>query len=155
QRQGFPFEPEVYPFAFNLEPLTEASLAKYVYCEAASGSVDPERANDADRQFLARLDRALGANVRPNHVGSLYGAILPTMEEYIAASPGNEGKLTPWIGKLEKIKLEGEEGHFQFFRRVFMATHDGFKGRNDAWSCARNDAAYPSYPLPVNPTAFI
>jgi len=154
-RQGFPIEPEVYPFEFNLEPLTEASLAKYVYCEAAVGSLDPGRANDGERRFLARLDRALGPNVRPNHVGSLYDAILHTLREYIASAPGTEARLTPWIGKLEKIKLEGEEGHFQFFRRVFMATHDGFKGRDDAWSCARNDAAYPSYPLPVNPTAFI
>ena len=154
-RQGFPFEPEVYPFEFNLEPLTEASVAKYVYCEAATGSLDPGRASDADRRFLARLDRALGAHARPNHVGSLYDAILHTLREYIAATPGTEARLTPWIAKLEKIKVEGEEGHFQFFRRVFMATHDGFKGRDDAWSRATNDAAYPSYPLPVNPTAFI
>ena len=154
-RQGFPFEPEVYPFEFNLEPLTEESVAKYVYCEAAAGSLDPARANDADRRFLARLDRALGGNARPNHVGSLYDADIHTLREYIAATPGTEAKLTPWLGKLEKIKIEGEEGHFQLFRRVFMATHDGFKGRDDAWSRAKSDAAYPSYPLPVNPTAFI
>ena len=155
ERQGFPFEPEVYPFEFTLEPLTEASVAKYVYCEAAAGSLDRERANDAERRFLARLDRALGANARPNHVGSLYDALIHTLGEYIAVAPHMEVTLRPWIGKLEAIKLEGEDGHFQFFRRVFMATHDGFKGRSDAWSHARNDAAYPSYPLPVNPTAFI
>lgn len=154
-RQGFPFAPEVYPFEFNLEPLTEASVAKYVYCEAAAGSLDPAHAKDAERPFLAKLDRALGPTVRPNHVGSLYDAILHTLREYIAAAPDTEATLTPWLGKLEKIKLEGEDGHFQFFRRVFMATHDGFKGRHDAWSRARNDAAYPSYFLPVNPTAFI
>ncbi|GAB3765447.1 hypothetical protein GCM10028796_22740 [Ramlibacter monticola] len=155
ERQGFPFEPEVYPFEFNLEPLTEASVAKYVYCEAAAGSLDRERANEADRRFLAKLDRALGTTARPNHVGSLYDAIIHTLREYIATAPETEARLTPWIGKLEMIKLEGEDGHFQFFRRVFMATHDGFKGRDDAWICARNDPAYPSYPLPVNPTAFI
>jgi hypothetical protein len=155
ERQGFPFEPEVYPFEFNLEPLTEASLAKYVYCEAAAGSLDPGRANDADRRFLARLDRALDGTARPNHVGSLYDAVIHTLREYIASAPATQARLTPWLGKLEKIKVEGEEGHFQFFRSVFMATHEGFKGRHDAWSHARNDAAYPSYPLPVNPTAFI
>jgi hypothetical protein len=154
-RQGFPFEPEVYPFEFNLEPLTEESVAKYVYCEAAAGSLDPAQANDGDRRFLARLDRVLGVNAKPNHVGSLYDAIIHTLGEYIAATPGTEATLTPWLGKLEKIKIEGEEGHFQFFRRVFMATHDGFKGRDDAWSRTRTDAAYPSYALPVNPTAFI
>jgi len=154
-RQGFPFDPEVYPFEFNLEPLTEASVAKYVYCEAATDSLDPERANDAERRFLARLDRVLGSTVRPNHVGSLYDAILHTLGEYIAAAPGTEATLKPWIGKLEKIKLEGEDGHFQFFRRVFMATHDGFKGRDDAWSRAKNDPTYPSYLLPISPTAMI
>ena len=155
ERQGFPFEPEVYPFEFNLEPLTEASVAKYVYCEAAAGSLDRERANEDDRRFLGRLDRALGTSSRPNHVGSLYDAIIHTLGEYIASAPETEARLRPWTAKLEAIKLEGEDGHFQFFRRVFMATHEGFKGRDDAWLCARNDPAYPSYPLPVNPTAFI
>jgi hypothetical protein len=145
----------VYPFEFNLEPLTETSVAKYVYCEAAAGSLDPERASDADRRFLVTLDRALGTKTRPNHVGSLYDAVIHTLREYIASAPAAEARLRPWVGKLEKIKLEGEDGHFQLFRRVLMATHDGFKGREDAWSCGRNDAAYPSYPLPVNPTAFI
>ena len=154
-RQGFPFEPEVYPFEFNLEPLTEESLAKYVYCEAAAGSLDPRRASEGDRRFLTRLDRSLGANARPNHVGSLYDAIIHTLHEYIASAPHMETTLTPWLAKLENIKVEGEEGHFQFFRRVFMATHDGFNGRDDAWSFGKNHAAYPSYPLPVNPTAFI
>jgi hypothetical protein len=154
-RQGFPFDPEVYPFEFNLEPLTEASVAKYVYCEAAAGSLHPEGANDAQRRFLVKLDRVLSSNVRPSHVGSLYDAIIHTLGEYIAAAPGTAATLTPWLGKLEKIKLEGEDGHFQFFRNVFMGTHEGFKGRDDAWSRARDDAAYPSYALPVNPTAFI
>jgi hypothetical protein len=38
--QDFPFEPEIYPFAFNLEPLSRATLAKYVYAEAPAGVLD-------------------------------------------------------------------------------------------------------------------
>lgn len=155
-RQGFPFEPEVYPFEFNLEPLTEGSIAKYLYCEAAAGSLDPSKAAaEPERRFLASLDRALGSNARPNHVGSLYDAIIHTLREHVAASPQNSAALIPWIAKLEAIKQEGEEGHFQFFKRVFTGTHEGFKGRADVWSLPRQDAAYPSYPLPVNPSAFI
>lgn len=155
-RQGFPFAPEVYPFEFNLEPLTESSVAKYLYCEAAAGSLDPSKAaGDADLRFLVDLDRALGPSARPNHVGSLYDAIIHTLREHIASSPQSSAELTPWIAKLEAIKLEGEDGHFQFFKRVFTGTHAGFKGRADAWRLPRQDAAYPSYALPVNPTAFI
>jgi hypothetical protein len=155
-RQGFPFEPEVYPFEFHLEPLTEASVAKYVYCEAAAGSLDPAKAgDDAQRAFVRQLDRALGAAARPNHVGSLYDAILHTLTEYIAASPRDAAALVRWLAKLEAIKREGEEGHFQFFKSVFTATHAGFKGRADAWRLPARDAAYPSYPLPSNPSAFV
>lgn len=154
-RQGFPFEPEVYPFEFHLEPLTEASVAKYVYCEAAAGSLDPDKASRSDSAFLRDLDRALGANARPNHVGSLYDAIIHTLTEYIASAPQSSVGLIPWVGKLEAIKREGEEGHFQFFKRVFTATHAGFNGRSDAWRLPRRDAAYPSYSLPSNPSAFI
>ena len=34
ERQDFPYEPAIYPFAFHLEPLSRHSLAKYVYTEA-------------------------------------------------------------------------------------------------------------------------
>jgi hypothetical protein len=154
-RQGFPFEPEVYPFELNLEPLTEASLAKYVYCEAAAGTLTPAKAaDDAEHRFLLNLDRALG-NVRPAHVGSLYDAIIHTLTEYIASAPQTAARLTPWLAKLETIKQEGEDGHFRFFKRVFTATHEGFKGRADVWALPRHDPAYPSYPLPANPSAFI
>ncbi|MGH3926513.1 MAG: hypothetical protein ACRDTT_27230, partial [Pseudonocardiaceae bacterium] len=43
--------------------------------------------------------------------------------------------------------------HFHFFRDVFMGTHPGFGGRDDIWTLAPSDPAYPSLPLPVNPSA--
>ena len=33
-RQDFSYEPDIYPFPLNLEPMSRESLAKYVYCEA-------------------------------------------------------------------------------------------------------------------------
>lgn len=152
-RETFPLQPEVYPFPFSLEPMTRQSLAKYVFCEAAAGSLRVSR-NDgaAERHFVALLEHSLGADVRPNHVGSLYDAIIHTLEEYIADAKA--ARLRPWIARLKTIKQEGEVGHFQFFKRVFLAEHDAFGGR-DVWSLSRSDAAYPSYPLPVNPSAFV
>jgi len=155
-RQGFPFEPEVYPFEFNLEPLTRVSVAKYLYCEAAAGTLDPAKAaSEPERRFLADLERELGPGVRPNHVGSLYDALIHTLGEYIASAPKSGARLMPWLDKLETIKAEGEDGHFKFFKSVFACTHPGFGGRADAWRLPRADAAYPSYALPANPTAFI
>lgn len=155
-RQDFPYEPELYPFEFNLEPLTPSSLAKYVYAEAPAGSLDPRRATDpAERRFLRQLDKTLGGKVKPNHVGSLYDAILRTLGEYIAASPAEAGKLRPWTAKLDAIKREGEVEHYAFFKRLFTATHEGFRGRRDVWALPRSHPDYPSLSLPVNPSAFV
>jgi hypothetical protein len=155
-RQGFPFEPEVYPFEFNLEPLTRATVAKYLYCEAAAGTLDPAKAaSDPERRLLVELDRELGPGVRPNHVGSLYDAVIHTLSEYITSAPQSTATLMPWLGKLETIKAEGEDGHCKFFKSVFMCAHEGFAGRSDLWGLPREDRAYPSYRLPANPTAFI
>jgi hypothetical protein len=57
-RQDFPYEPAIYPFAFNLEPMSRGSLAKYVWTEAPAG--DP---------FLPQLEPVLG-ELRPNHLGT-------------------------------------------------------------------------------------
>src|SRR5579859_6204891 len=43
-REDFPYEPDIYPFPFNLEPLSLESVAKYVYCEAPAGATDPRNA---------------------------------------------------------------------------------------------------------------
>jgi hypothetical protein len=155
-RQGFPFEPEVYPFELNLEPLTQSSVAKYLYCEAAVGTFQLDKAaGEGERRFVMEVERALGPHARPNHVGSLYDALIHVLGEHIASSPETSAQLTPWLAKLEAIKVEGEDGHFKFFKRVFTGTHEGFKGRPDVWTLPRSDSAYPSYPLPSNPTAFI
>jgi len=154
-REDFPFEPEVYPFQFNLEPLSQKSLAKYVYTEAAVGALERKAASASERGFLDMLDRSLGVDARPNHVGSLYDALIHTLGEYIAVSEGQSAALKPWLAKLEDIKRQGEVDHFQFFKRLFTGTHEGFKGRADVWRLPPGDPDYPAYALPVNPSAFI
>lgn len=155
-RQDFPYQPDIYPFEFNLEPLTQVSLAKYVYTEApVNGLKRSKVSSPAETQFLDQLDRVLGGSTRPNHVGSLYDRIIQTLQEYIRTTPKRSAELKPWIAKLEEIKREGEDNHFLFFKSLFLGTHEGFKGHKNIWSLASNDPAYPSLPLAINPSAFV
>jgi hypothetical protein len=146
----FPFEPDIYPFEFNLEPLDRASLAKYVYTEAPEGFFDARE--PAETALVSAVLRAIGPKRRPNHVGSLYGAIIGLARE-VDREPGMPD-MQPWVKKLQAIKEEGETDHFRFFRSLFLAEHKAFGGRGDAWELAPSDPAFPSYALPSNPTAY-
>jgi Ferritin-like len=155
-REDFPYEPDIYPFRFNLEPLSQHSLAKYCWTEAPVGATDPRRAaNDEDRRFCEKLDAVLGTETRPNYVGSLYDAVIDSVREVSATGDPHLPDLTPWVEALVKIKEDGEIGHYQFFRRTFLGTHEGFGSGPNVWSLAPSDPRYPSFPLPVNPTAYL
>jgi hypothetical protein len=154
-RQDFPYEPEVYPFRFNLEPASRATLAKYVWTESPVGATDLRNAKTAeDRAFCLELERVLGAGARPNFVGSLYDAVIVAVEELHATHDKNLPDLQPWVAALHQIKQDGEIGHYQFFRRVFMGTHEGFGGRSDVWNRPLSDPFYPGMQVPTNPTAY-
>ncbi len=148
----FPFEPDIYPFEFNLEPLTLKSLAKYVYTEAPVGLFDA-RGQAADAALAAAVLRSIGPKRRPNHVGSLYAEIIELLPE--AGRDTGLPDVQRWLAKLEAIKTEGEVDHFRFFRDVLLATHPAFGERSDAWQLAPSDPAYPSYELSSNPTAYL
>lgn len=155
-REDFPYEPDIYPFRFQLEPLSRASLAKYVWTEAPVGATDAAKAQTtADRAFCAELERALGKRARPNYVGSLYDAVIAAARELDATGDAGLPRLETWIATLHDIKVEGEIGHFQFFKSVFTGTHAGFGGRPDIWSRPLADPLYPAYQLPINPTAYV
>jgi hypothetical protein len=153
-RQDFPIRHDVYPFEFNLEPLSQKSIAKYMYTEAPPAALDRRQAKSpAERKVLDLLDRVLGQGARINHVGSLYAAVIGTLDEYTSVSK-EHADLKTWLPKLAQIQREGEEDHFEFFKRLFLGTHEGFKGHPAIWSLSPNDPAYPARPLPVNPSAF-
>ena len=155
-REDFPYEPEIYPFPFSLEPLSLKSLAKYVYCEAPVGATDPHNAKTKDdAAFHERLFKSLGLNRRPNHVGSLYNSIIAQVNEVRAASIPRLPDLKPWIEKLEEIKTQGEHDHYEFFKRVFMGTHDGFNGHPDVWALSPEHPDYPAIALIANPSAYV
>jgi hypothetical protein len=142
-RQDFPYEPAIYPFAFNLEPMSRSSLAKYVWTEAP--------ANDT---FLEQLEPVLG-KLRPNHLGSLYATIIELTEQLIADPRFADIDLRPWPPRLAFIKGEGEVAHFTFFKDLFLGTHPGFAGHANVWNLAKDDPDYPALDLQVNPTPFI
>jgi len=155
-REDFPYEPEIYPFPFNLEPLSLKSLAKYVYCEAPVGATDPGKAKTQDdAAFQERLFKSLGLDQRPNHVGSLYNAIIAQVNEVRTASTPSLPDLKPWVEKLTQIKEQGEHDHYEFFKRVFMGTHDGFNGHPDVWALSPQHSDYPAIPLIANPSAYV
>src|SRR5271165_3354908 len=66
QREGFPCDTGLYPFKFQLEPLSQCSLAKYVTAEAPLDAIGIESimdlANDTE-------------HAKVNHVGTLYGLL--------------------------------------------------------------------------------
>jgi hypothetical protein len=154
-RQDFPYEPDIYPFPLNLEPLSRKSLAKYTFCEAPARALDKAQAQSpSDLAFIEVLESVLAGEARMNHVGSLYDAVISTTRE-LARQPGELRSPDKWIDRLMAIKSEGEEAHFKFFKSLFMATHKIFENQRDVWQLSPNDKRYPVLPLPTNPTAYI
>ena len=155
-REDFPFEPDIIPFRFCLEPASRASLAKYVWTESPVGATDIAKATTAeDRQFCQQLDQVLSAERRPNFVGPLYDAVIALVKEVDATKDKSLPDLKPFLPILEGIKQEGEIGHYQTFRKAFLGVHAGFNGEADVWQRPVTDPLYPAYQLPLNPTAYV
>jgi hypothetical protein len=159
-RQDFPYEPDIYPFPFNLEPLSRVTAAKYVYTEgtAAAFAANIQRSPE-DEQFRIRVLSDIGALDRPNHVGSLYRNVLDLLSE-CSARPGfplTPAEVEKWQSDLKAIMAEGEHEHFAFFRQVYEGRHPAFakSGVENVWNVEPDHEAYPSHPLPKNPTAYV
>jgi Ferritin-like len=157
ESQDFPFEPDIYPFSLDLEPLTKHSVAKYVYAEA------PKDFDRSDPDLATELTKILG-DVRPNHVGSLYDALITTIGQIEAKQRSDPSYLsfitdpTIWTtnkAQLEDIKQEGIGPHFEFFKSIFLGTHESLKDVPNIWSLDPTDPNYPSVGLPMNPSAFV
>lgn len=153
-RQDFPYETDLYPFSFELAPLSSVSLAKYTYCEA-----DPVRlghvwsTQDESVRLLDRMKGTLGGSIEANHVGKLYDAVTTTLAELKEAG---EVKLNygAWFREIGDVKAQGEFGHFQFFHSLYEASHPLIKDIPNVWDLPFDDPRYPSYQVPVNPTAY-
>ena len=154
-REDFPYEPQIYPFTFNLEPLSYGSLAKYVWTESPPEATDLDKVkNENDRVFCRDLERALGTDSRPNYIGSLYDSLITVLKELDSLNEKNIPDLQPWITVMHTIKTQGEVEHFRFFKRLFTGVHEGFGGVPDVWNRPVSDPLYPVNQVLVNPTAY-
>lgn len=157
-RQDFPYEPDIYPFVFEMEPLSRAALAKYVFVEGRPEIFDLSRATTAAELDFARRVRAEHASVeKSNHIGSLYLSVLDMLAE-VAAEPGSPmsgAQADYWREELIRIMDEGEDDHYNFFKSVFEESHPVFAGTAGIWALPPSDPAYPAHQLARNPTAYI
>jgi hypothetical protein len=153
-RQDFPYESDIYPFAFELVPLSQNSLAKFTYCEAAADALKEPApgAKPGSPRLMDQLKGTLGS-IAPNHVGHLYDAVIETLRE---VKNKNLAKIEfdAWFESLDHIKEEGEVGHFQFFTSLYGAEHPLLKQTPGVWNLPTSDARYPAYQVPKNPTAY-
>jgi hypothetical protein len=153
-RQDFPYETDIYPFPFELAPLGAVNLAKFVYCEADPVRLGHVRSVSSDSVFLVdKLKTTLGGSINVNHVGKLYDAMVETLAE-VKEAGGVRIDFDFWFEELGRVKAEGEFGHFQFFHSLYEESHPLIKAIPGIWSLPANDERYPSYQVPVNPTAY-
>jgi hypothetical protein len=153
-RQDFPYESDLYPFAFELAPLSSSSLAKYTYCEADPVRLGRVRSiRDESMRLSDKMRVTFGGEIPANHVGKLYDAITSTLGEL-----KEEGEIQldygKWFKEIGDVKAEGEFGHFKFFHSLYESSHPLIENVPDIWDLPADDPRYPSYQVPVNPTAY-
>jgi hypothetical protein len=153
-RLDIPYETDVYPFPFELAPLNSVNLAKFTYCEADPVRLGHVRSIRNDSVGLVdKLKTTLGGTIAANHVGKLYDAVVETLGEVKEA-----GKIKidfgAWFQNIGDVKAEGEFGHIKFFHSLYEGAHPLIKDTPDIWDLPATDARYPSYHVPVNPTAY-
>lgn len=152
RRQDFPYEIDIYPFPFHLEPLSRRSLAKYTYCEAPAGTF-AALSNDG-QDLPAALMAEIGMIPPPNHIGSLYTAIIALVKELALAKDRPLARPDDWVVELTRIQEEGELDHFNFFGEVYSGRHPAFQNVENPWSLDPGDARFPAFRLPRDPTAY-
>lgn len=93
EREDYPIiDPNLWPFPFELEPLTKDSLAKYVLTEAPSDKVLAKlHLTDEIDQIKKRLKT--DEHLTVNRVGAIYGDILDLLTE----GPMIQGPIVPGV----------------------------------------------------------
>ncbi|MFN0077853.1 MAG: ferritin-like domain-containing protein [Prosthecobacter sp.] len=159
----FPYTSDVYPFDLELRPMDRYAAAMYLWIEAdtcalslskkCAGKSEPKRFIEevfrelkrGSPRFRARFaGEKAGAQV-PNHVGSVYHAIIETTQRLAASPPDFIPANFPWndwIQKLNWIVEQGEIAHYQLFRGVF--TGEAFGSDARIW---KHTPGSPDYPV--------
>jgi uncharacterized protein with NAD-binding domain and iron-sulfur cluster/rubrerythrin len=152
-RQDFPYESQIYPFEMKLERLTRSSLAKYVYAEAPAGALKEETLTlQEDKQFARDVLRELREEARFNHIGTLYQSVLGLLDELAAGDP--PPGLQEMRATVLAIRAEGEGGHFEFFKKMFLGTAGSLATISNPWEDPQSEQ-FPSFAVPENPTALV
>ncbi len=156
ERADFPFENDLYPFTFELEPMSRLSLAKYTYCEApeVAFTQDPD-STPGHTKFLIDIRETLGHSVRINHVGTLYMEVLARLQELSQQDDKPDIDYIGWREKLLHIAEEGEVDHYNFFRSLFMANHPALRKNTQIWSLPVDHERYPSRLISGDHTAYV
>ncbi len=139
-QEEFPYNLDAYPFECALEPLSRKSLAKYLYAEAPA-ALFASNAIPKDRRLARKVMQLLGHSTRTSHIGALYDTTVASLKDCAASRLVGALDVGAWLGRLHAIKVEGEDGHFNFFRSVFEGHHEGFRGRTEAALAAPLNAA--------------
>jgi hypothetical protein len=79
EREHFSYRSQLYPFPFELEPLTKSSLAKYVYAEMPE-PIDPTVLSPEQKREILERATASSGGVGLNHVGLLYDSLIKVVE---------------------------------------------------------------------------
>lgn len=91
EREDFPFRSDLYPFNFHLDPLSERSLAKYVFAES------PEKVPAGATAAFDRIAAILAQDpIQVNHVATLYaliGVVFMRVGDDGSAQPGESEDL--------------------------------------------------------------
>jgi hypothetical protein len=75
EREDYPIPKDLYPFPFELEPLTKKSLGKYVLCEMPSEEVIAELGLTAEIEQIRKYVGAKDDGLSVHRVGLVYEAI--------------------------------------------------------------------------------
>jgi hypothetical protein len=154
-RLDYPYESDVYPFPFELAPMSSVGLAKFVYCEADPVRLGHVRSVTSDSVRLAdKLKVSFGGITPVNHVGKLYDAIVESLGDLKQSADAPKIDYGAWFQSIGDVKAEGEFGHFKFFHSLYEGFHPLIKDTPDIWNLPATDARNPCYQLPVNPTAY-
>jgi hypothetical protein len=153
-RLDYPYESDIYPFPFELAPMSSVGLARYVYCEADPVRLGHVRSATSDSVRLAdKLKASFGGSIPVNHVGKLYDAVVESLGDLKNAG-GAKIDFGAWFENIGNVKAEGEFGHFKFFHSLYEGFHPLLKDTPDVWNLPITDARHPCYAVPVNPTAY-
>jgi hypothetical protein len=154
-RLDYPYESDIYPFPFELAPMSSVGLAKFVYVEADPVRLGHVRSVTSDSVRLTdRLKTSFGGITPVNHVGKLYDAIVESLGDLKQSADAPKIDYGAWFQSIGDVKAEGEFGHFKFFHSLYEGFHPLIKDTPDIWNLPATDPRNPCYQVPVNPTAY-